>query len=187
MTSKRPGWEVWKSAFELSGKGTPYLHLERANTRGICHCTCERALVAAPSQLGCPWCGCGWLFCCMMCGKAFTYAKPVLIDYPLRELVERDLLARGWKRDDEWFESETAYLADLMSDIEEGCEYVYLDGVIFPLDTREIEFDGLHSHHRFATLPHADELENPGALDAAIGDAAYWEARRLPPQDDEEQ
>ncbi len=182
--TKRLKSSQWTKVFE-STDGEPYLHLEKANEAGICHCKCERALVAAPGQLDCPWCGCGWLFSCAECGKAFTYAKPVIMHTPLEKLVEMDMLGRGWDNDPEFFGSCTDAMREMLAEIEEGIEYVYLDGYFLPLDAEDFSLEGMHANHEITELPHAVELKSPGALSAALGEPDYWEERRR--DDDEEQ
>lgn len=177
MASKRLGWDVWRHVFEDTSGGKPYVHLERSSTDGVCFCECPRALVAVPDQRDCPWCGCGWLFCCAQCGRAFTYARPVVVHRPLRQIVEQDMLARGWKSDAEQFDNATEYLSGLLEMIEGEGEHVYLDGAVLPLEDQNIEFEGLYANHQIDVLPHAGERGDPGSLVAMLGEVKYWTDR----------
>jgi hypothetical protein len=119
----------------------------------------------------------------MMCGKSFTYAKPVWINQPLPALVERDFLARGYKPDAELLESATECLTDLMANITEGQEYIYLDGSAIPVHETDVEFQGIYARHKFHTLPHAAELTEPGSLDM-LADGEYWYDRKIEADDE---
>jgi len=48
------------------------VYLVKASNDLISHCKCEYAPIGAPGQMDCPWCGCGWLFLCPKCRRAFT-------------------------------------------------------------------------------------------------------------------
>ncbi len=170
--------KVWEHVFEPA-KGKPYLHLEKANDKGICHCKCERALVAVPDQMDCPWCGCGWLFSCAQCGKAFTYAKSVLIHTPIEKIVEFDLTGRGYEKDMDSIHDASQLMTEMMSDLEPEKEYVYLDGYFLPLDAEDFSLEGLYANHTIAELPHAVELKSAGALEAAFADGEYWADRQI--------
>ncbi len=47
------------------------------------------ALVTAPSQMGCPWCGCGWLFVCSRCRMEFTFTEAAEVEGPWEETADR--------------------------------------------------------------------------------------------------
>jgi hypothetical protein len=86
------------------------VYLTKADDRLVSHCACADVLVAYPSQAACPWCGCGWLFSCMSCGKSFSFARGVEVDATWEGLADRDLTrysgeeptktrcATGWRR-----------------------------------------------------------------------------------------
>src|SRR5262249_32220662 len=59
-----------------------HMYLRKANDDLVSHCGCDKAdaLVSSPCQMDCPWCGCGWLFGCSRCRKAFTFAEAVEVD-----------------------------------------------------------------------------------------------------------
>jgi hypothetical protein len=183
MAGKRLGWSIWKRAFAPAAHRKTYLHLERANDRGVCFCTCERALAAVPDQMDCPWCGCGWLFSCASCGKAFTYAKPVRIAHPLRELVEWDLVGRGIKKSNRSFiKSGAEWMEILLKDVEGEDEHVYFDGYFVPLAAKNTTIEGHYANHKVKALPHAQELKKPGSL-AALENPSYWTRRERPDRD----
>jgi hypothetical protein len=151
------------------------VYLERANRSLICHCRCRNSLVAAPVQMDCPWCGCGWLFTCLNCRKAFTFARGVEVDESLEDLATQDLAARhgtdleladvaGWV---EW-------MSVLLKAVEPGREYVYLDGYFIDVETTPLQFDGWHSRHDLPWVPQARALEDPTALNDTVGAEEYW-------------
>lgn len=156
------------------------VYLERANSNGICRCTCERSLVSSPVQMDCPWCGCGWLFTCMTCQKAYTFARGVEVDTPLEDLARRDLTRRRGRdpSDDdvaEWVE----WMALMLEDVVPGVTYVYLDGFYLPADTTDLELEGVAAVHSLPTLPHVEALTDPRALSRTLADRAYWLERAV--------
>src|SRR5438046_1427339 len=66
------------------------IYLRKANSDLIVHCKCGSGYISAPGQMDCPWCGCGWLFTCIDCRKAFTFAEAVEVDFTLEEMAQRD-------------------------------------------------------------------------------------------------
>lgn len=166
------------------------LVLKKASEDGVCFCTCKEGLVGVPNQLDCPWCGCGWLFCCVTCGKAFTFATPVEVDADLTELVRQDYLRRGYEEDElaELVEPGVEYLTDMYEDLEPGHEYVYLDGAIIDTATEPpIQFEGFAAAHDLAAIPHLAARQDPSQFDATVGDPEYWESRALPEEDESEE
>jgi hypothetical protein len=163
------------------------LHITRASSDGVCFCDCKDCLMAVPDQLDCPWCGCGWLLTCDKCGKAFTFGKVVEIDADLDDLIRADLAKRGYsKRDVKEFAGPARELMDIvLSDLEKDVEYVYLDGVLIPIDAEgPIEFEGMHSRHWLDSLPHLGLRSDPDALAGSLADPEYWESRRLEEEDE---
>lgn len=155
--------------------------LFKANNDVLSHCACDGEPAMSTTQLDCPWCGCGWLFSCSKCKKAFTYAVVKETDLSLVELGRREVESRGLTgkvtEDDiaEWAE---AMAADI-NRFDIGQVVVYLDGTYFPVDAKDVSFDGYFAHHEFSTLPHADALEHPDALSQAFSDPQYWIEREL--------
>src|SRR4051794_39312237 len=97
--------------------------------------------------MDCPWCGCGWLFACVNCRKAFTFAEGVLVPEPWEETALRDL--RGWKTQpsDEDVAGWVDAMKELLADVRVGERYVCLDGLINPADATSVRFEGWHSRH----------------------------------------
>ncbi len=178
----RESWSSWKKVFDITGRKKPYLHLERASSEGICFCKCKRALVAVPDQLDCPWCGCGWLFMCVFCGKAFTYAKAVPVNTPLAEIVERDLVGRGWEKDRTMTREGVTYMKWMLEQVQEGVQYGFLDGLLVPMGLRNIKLDGRSAVHRIKILPHERELKTPGSLMKELSRVSYWTRREHKPK-----
>lgn len=102
------------------------------------------------------------------------------ISHPLEDIVERDLLGQGWKPDAKLAQNEVAYLRETLKHIHLDTVYVYLDGSILPRDSRNVRIDGWFAQHEFEQLPHAEEMEKPGSLDAALSDGKYWCDRKNP-------
>src|SRR4051812_13993920 len=138
------------------------VYLAKANDKLISHCKCNKSLITWPPQLDCPWCGCGWLFTCINCRKAFTFANGIEVDEPLDEIAGRELAK--WKngRDlekgevDQWVEG----MSVLLKNIEPGVEYVYLDGWFIQSDSESFEITGWHATHKFSHVPHMDALRD---------------------------
>lgn len=166
------------------------LVLKKASQDGVCFCNCEPGLVGVPNQMDCPWCGCGWLFCCVTCGKAFTFATPVEVDMDLTELVRQDFLRRGYSEDDlpDLVEPGVEYLAHMYEDLEPGHEYVYLDGALIDTQTEPpIQFHGFVAAHDLPALPHLAARQDPSKFDATISDPDYWDSRALPDSEEEDE
>ena len=70
-----------------------HLYLRKANNDLVSHCRCakEDALISSPCQMDCPWCGCGWLFTCSRCRKAFTFAEGVEVHESWEETANRTI------------------------------------------------------------------------------------------------
>lgn len=72
-----------------------HLYLRKANDGFVSHCKCDKAdaLISSPSQMDCPWCGCGWLFICSRCCKAFTFVEAVQVDESWEKTADRSVRA----------------------------------------------------------------------------------------------
>lgn len=159
------------------GEGT--LYLVKASDDFVSFCRCKNALASSPPQMDCPWCGCGWLFTCMECRKAFTFAKAVLVPLSLEELGKADLCGRWKKEPDveglaEWLDGMGALLAPLQL----GKTYVYFDGIYVPTDAAGIRLEGWHTHHNLKFVPQVEAMRNPEIRDTVLSNTAYWEAWR---------
>lgn len=125
--------------------------------------------------MDCPWCGCGWLFTCLDCRKAFTFSRCVEVSTPYEELARRDIARRSRQRKVGAWEIRawTRSMADVMSGLTPGREYVYLDGSFFGTD-EHVEFDGWHSHHFLAALPQTEFRNDPSRLKEFFSRRDYW-------------
>src|SRR5258706_163464 len=156
------------------------IYLAKANDDVISHCRCRTALITWPPQMDCPWCGCGWLFTCIECHKAFTFAKGVLIDESLEEIATKDIRSR-FEREPEsdeianWLKG----MRVLLKGIELGREYVYLDGYFIPSDSESVTFEGWTARHDLPHMPQAEARSDGTILDRSIGAINYWRTRRV--------
>jgi len=162
-----------------------HIYLAKASDDLVSHCRCETALVALPGQLDCPWCGCGWLFSCVDCRKAFTFAQAIEVDEPWDALARRDLRRRANREPDDlevrrWVN----WMRELLADVELGERYVYLDGELFRSDVSALAFDGWYARHELELLPQVAALADPQVLAALLTNREYWLARRLPGKGD---
>jgi hypothetical protein len=113
-------------------------YLAKANNDVLSFCTCEKPLAAGPSQLDCPWCGCGWLICCLDCGKAFVFAEVVDVDRTYDDIVGADFRRRGYDLPADEIEGLAQWMAEAMEPLHLGDVVVYLDGCYFPVHERDI-------------------------------------------------
>ena len=114
--------------------------------------------------MDCPWCGCGCLFSCSNCRKAFTFAEAVQINEYRAVTAERDI--RGMYRREqpgeveEWVE----FMKILLKDIQCGEQYVYFDGYVIPVNADGITIEGWHSHHQLDFVPQSRGVSRLGDL-----------------------
>jgi hypothetical protein len=156
------------------------LYLVKANDKLISLCKCESTVIAGPAQMDCPWCGCGWLFVCPTCHKAFTFARAEVVDQTWEDLAHRDLDGKSGRRaTDKQAREWVSFMKTLLKGIQAGKEYVYIDGRVFPTDARKLRFEGWHSRHELATIPQAEGLVNRAALEQTLDNERYWHERRL--------
>ena len=166
-----------------------HLYLKKVSNELISHCTCDDAPITFPPQMDCPWCGCGWLFCCAKCRKAFTFAIAVEVNESWEETALRDLNGRG-----ESFEKPTGddiaawveAMQEMCKDLEPGEEYVYLDGWFIPRDTDEILIEGMHSYHELDCVPQVEALRDKSILEEVLSNEGYWTENEVPPDEDDE-
>lgn len=154
-------------------------YIAKANDEVISHCQCSDALAAGPSQLDCPWCGCGWLISCIKCRKAFTFGRVVEVDRTYADIARDDFTARGSSFDEEDIAGGAEWLAEAMADFNVGDIVVYLDGSFLKLDTTNFSYDGWFAQHDFDQLPHAAALKQPSALRDILANKQYWFDREL--------
>jgi hypothetical protein len=152
------------------------IYLERANRDLVCHCRCRQSLISAPSQMDCPWCGCGWLFTCMNCRKAYAFARGVEVDQALEDLAREDLAARdgGAAAEREDVDRWVEWMGVLLRGVEPGRQYVYFDGYYVDVETGPVGFDGWHSRHDLPWVPQVQAMADPTVLHDTIGSEEYW-------------
>ncbi|MCA9035352.1 MAG: hypothetical protein KDA91_09485 [Planctomycetaceae bacterium] len=165
------------------------IYLQKLNNDVVSHCSCEDGRVSFPGQMDCPWCGCGWLFSCVTCCKAFTFAKGVELDATWEE-VATEAIRNSWEEEPtaedvaSWVEA----MQELLECVEVGETYVYLDGAVIPADVDGVEFEGWHSLHKLDMLPQVEAIQNPSIVDDVLANKEYWMQTALPDSewDDEE-
>jgi len=165
-------------------KNMKIVYLRKAGADVICFCTCVDGRVTFPAQMDCPWCGCGWLFTCITCRKAFAFAEGIELETTWEELAQEDLV-NNWHHEPSATDIQAwiAAMKEILHAVRVGERYVILDGSVFPANSKDIEFDGWHSHHQLSTFPHFDALDDRSLLDKILGKRAYWETRALPKED----
>ncbi|NQZ10978.1 MAG: hypothetical protein HRT35_27815 [Algicola sp.] len=151
------------------------IHLVKANDDLVSHCKCQQGIVGEPGQMDCPWCGCGWLFSCSKCRKAFTFAIAVEIDKTWEELASEDLYSYNKQTPvvasiADWIENMKA----MTGHIELGKSYVYLDGAFIPADMQDFKISGWKTTHKFDTVPQVAALEEPGVIELILSNPDYW-------------
>ena len=159
------------------------LYLAKANDDVVSHCRCSPAdaLIKSPSQMDCPWCGCGWLFVCLNCRRAFTFARAVTTSLSLEEIGRRDLEEQSGEppsKDelDGWIDATRIMLQGVIL----GETYVYLDGYYLPANCEALAFDGWTARHELPRLPQAEAVVSGQVLERTLADRRYWDDRRLP-------
>ena len=157
------------------------IYLKKANDDLVSHCDCEDGRISFPPQMDCPWCGCGWLFTCLSCRKAFAFAQAVELDITWEELAHEDWKASGFFTEfgayevNNWVSEMKQYL----SCVTLGQTYVSLDGGLFSTEARDIDFEGIYARHHFERLPHMEGLVKPALINKTLANTMYWRARRL--------
>jgi hypothetical protein len=163
---------------------TPYL--VKANNDYVSWCECGDAPIGLPRQMSCPWCGCGWLFDCIRCGKAFTFAKAVLMASPLEKIAKLQvpIVQRVMSRDGEIRECPVARTAadwcglmrPLLAPIELGKMYVYFDGSVVATDAAGVRLKGERRTHDLPFVPQVLALRDRAAAEAILSSIEYWTA-----------
>ncbi len=95
------------------------------------------------------------------------------------ELAARDLAA--WPEpptpDDikEW----VGAMQELLEEVEVGKQYVCLDGLIIPTDAQGVRFQGWHSEHDLASVPHVAALNDNSVMEDILSNPEYWRTRSI--------
>ena len=154
-----------------------HLYLAKASDALISHCRCDSAdaLIASPAQMDCPWCGCGWLFVCIRCSKAFAFARGVEVEESWEATADRDL-RKSWRRAPtaaeigEWI----GLMGVFLREVELGKEYVYLDGLVVPALAKSITMEGQHSRHALPFVPQVAAMSDPAVDRDVLSNEHYW-------------
>jgi hypothetical protein len=154
-----------------------HLYLRKANDHLVSHCPCAKAdaLITVPSQMDCPWSGCGWLFMSNHCRKAFTFAEAVEVKESWEETADRairGLFQRGPEpgQVEEW----VGFMKILLKGIRPGEEYVYLDGWVIPTRAKFVRIEGWHSRHDLEFVPQQAALKDLGVRTGLLSANQYW-------------
>jgi hypothetical protein len=159
-----------------------HLYLMKENNDLVSHCRCSSALITFPPQQSCPWCGCGWLFTCIRCRKAFTFARAVAVDESWEAIAHRDLANFAqWEPEPSAVVDHANALRDLHTDVVEGVTYVCLDGVFIPSDAGFVRFDGWHARHSLDFVPQSAALTDSTLIQRILANPEYWTMNALPP------
>jgi len=164
-----------------------HLYLRKSNNDLVSHCRCSPAdaLISSPGQMDCPWCGCGWLFICGRCKKAFTFAEAFETSDSWDQIAERVMPRYGERKPakaevKEWIE----WMKILLKEVTVGHTYVYLDGWMISTGSIGVHIDGWHSRHDLDVVPHMDALTGKSTIDEVLGSTAYWQSTKI--EEDEE-
>lgn len=156
------------------------VYLKKANNDLVSFCDCGDGHITYPPQLSCPWCGCGWLFTCMQCRKAFTFAEGVEVESSWEELARRDIANRHYKP---LTDAEVAHwiktMRRLLRDVRLRKLYVCFDGRVFERDARNVEFEGWYARHHFQQMPHVAAMSDATVKTNLLRSEAYWKSHAL--------
>jgi hypothetical protein len=162
------------------------LYLRKANDDFVSHCKCDRAdaLISSPGQMDCPWCGCGWLFTCRRCRKAFTFAEGVEIDESWDVSGSRDIRA-FFRREPEPGEVEewVGFMKIFLKGVQCGDKYVYFDGYVIPATAGGVTIEGWHPHHQLDFVPQVAALSDTEIRDGLLCSPEYWQSNPVERQD----
>jgi hypothetical protein len=156
-----------------------HLYLRKANNDYVSHCNCDKtdALIASPGQLDCPWCGCGWLFICGKCSKAFTFAEGVMVNESWQDTANRTIRVKQQRNPlpgevEEWI----GFMKMLLKEVEPGEQYVYFDGFVIPTTASGITIEGWHSNHDLDVVPQIAALRGDEVWDLRLCSLQWWQA-----------
>ncbi len=187
--ASRRNWlqeEIVPRRNRLPPKRAPHVYLAKANNELISHCKCvgDDAVVMSPAQKDCPWCGCGWLFTCLTCQKAFTFAMGIETDVPWSDLARRDLKGRHSGPIDDMAVAEwVTAMQEFTAGVVPGEVYVYLDGGVLPAKATPVQFMGWHAMHSFDFVPQVNALNDRSVLTETLENRDYWLKQALPATD----
>jgi hypothetical protein len=130
--------------------------------------------------MDCPWCGCGWLFVCCNCHKAFTFAEGVEINVSWEETADRDIRAI-YRREPEpgQVEQWVEFMKILLKEVRCGEQYVYFDGYVIPVTAGGVNIAGWHSDHQLDFVPQIAALSDAEIRDGLLCSPEYWQSNRV--------
>lgn len=148
----------------------------------VSHCKCKVGVSGSLPQLDCPWCGCGWMFACAKCRRAFTFGRIAEIDAgELKEIAIEQIHCYGQSdpsTDDVQLKLEE--FEALVGDHQVGERVVVMDGVLIPAAHEgELAIEGLFARHDLPWLPHTRALKDSSALDKVLASGDNWNAHRI--------
>ena len=156
------------------------IYLVKDSNSLISHCYCKTARIGSPGQASCPWCGCGWLFSCTKCRKAFTFARAEKIDASWEEMAREDLYRGSAVEPDVQEVAENVeLLREMLQGIEIGKRYVYFDGLVIDVEERSIRADGMHARHDLDYVPQVAALTDRSRINWVLQSVQYWESNSL--------
>jgi hypothetical protein len=153
--------------------------LVKANDDLVSFCVCNVAF-ATQGQADCPWCGCGWLFSCSRCRRAFTFAK--VIDTTLSIEAVATMAVEGFYGrhprvgERQRLAEEKAWIEHWANASPRDETLVFLDGRVLASGAENVKLEGRYARHRFARLPHVT-ARTKADIDATLGNPAYWRSR----------
>jgi hypothetical protein len=156
------------------------VYLKKANNDFVSNCKCNDGRITYPPQMDCPWCGCGWLYTCISCRQAFSFAVGVELETTLEELATTDW--KGWGLQRVSKKNIASWVKDmkrLLADVKPGKIYACLDGKLIEKNARNIEFDGIYASHKFDRLPHTEALKDRGIEKRVLASTDYWRSHKL--------
>ncbi|MDX2172566.1 MAG: hypothetical protein SFY56_05555 [Bacteroidota bacterium] len=151
----------------------------KANDNLVSFCKCGDGRITYPAQADCPWCGCGWLFTCITCRKAFAFAKCVQLETSHEYLAKEDL-RNYFKREptdaevNKWVEE----IKELLASVEKGEEYVILDGKLINSTETNLHFKGWFASHELNSIPQVDAMDNFELIHHHLTNQGYWEKKK---------
>jgi hypothetical protein len=158
---------------------TAHIFLAKQSDDLVSHCRCAKALITYPPQQDCPWCGCGWLFTCQTCRKAFTFAVGIETEEPWEVLARRDLQGQGLKEPSErQIEAWVKVMRSMLSAVRPGTTYVIFDGCLLPADATGLQLTGWYARHALNVVPQTAALRDPSLVGSVLTNRDYWTSRK---------
>lgn len=164
-----------------------HIYLIKDSNDLVSHCKCDVAYITAPGQMDCPWCGCGWLFTCIHCRKAFTFARAVKVKETWNDLARQDIETYGIEVEDDDAKRWVKDMRSLLANVRVGQRYIYLDGLVLPVTAHKINFEGWHSKHSFKFNPQVEATKDRKVIKSILGNKDYWLSTELAEKHDEEE